>query len=136
ALAQESDALAQQVLEVVRARADAGAVSPVEVTKAEVERGQAALAVERARYDLVASRQRLASQWGGDKPAFIEVAGAFETVPEVPPIEVLRERLNANPDLARWGTELALRRELIELARAQGIPDLSLSGGVRLIEET
>jgi len=136
-LAAEQDLvrLAEQVLATVAERVNAGKASPVEETKAGVALSTSRVALERARRELVATRQRLAATWGSSTPTFQHVEGAFETVAAPPSAEALAERILDNPDLARWGTELQQRQAAVDLAEAQKVPDLTASGGVRYLNE-
>jgi outer membrane protein, heavy metal efflux system len=136
-LAAETDLvrLAEQVLATVAERVKAGKASPVEETKADVALSTSRVALERARRELVATRQRLAATWGSSTPTFQHAEGAFETVAAPPSAEALAERIIDNPDLARWGTELQQRQAAVDLAEVQKIPDLTAGGGVRHLNE-
>jgi outer membrane protein, heavy metal efflux system len=127
--------LAAQVLATVAERVSAGKVSPVEETKAGVALSTSRVALERARRELVATKQRLVATWGSSTPTFQKVEGAFETVATPPSAEALAERILDNPDVARWGTELQQRQAAVDLAEAQKVPDLTAGGGVRYLNE-
>ena len=128
--------LAAQVLATVAERVKAGKASPVEEIKAGVAVSTSRVALERARRELEATRQRLAATWGSSTPVFQKAEGAFEIVTAPPSTEALAERIVQNPDLARWGTELQQRQAAVELAQTQKIPDLTASGGVRHLHES
>ena len=127
--------LAEQVRTTVAARVKAGKASPVEETKAGVALSTIRVAFERARYELEATRQRLAATWGSTTPTFQKVEGAFETIAAPPSAEALAERMVQNPDLARWNTESQQRQAALGLAEAQKVPDLTAGGGVRHVNE-
>lgn len=135
ALAEELVEVAEEILDSVSRRVKAGATSPVEEYRANVE-------VETSRIDLIqtqralgAARVRLAGMWGGTAPEFHEVVGDIETTDPPPSLEALTARLAQNPQLARWATELELRRATLELERSLGTPDLALGAGVRYSKE-
>jgi cobalt-zinc-cadmium efflux system outer membrane protein len=44
--------------------------------------------------------------------------------------------LSKNPDLARWATEMVHRQAVIDHEVSKAIPDITLSGGYRRLEET
>ena len=92
--------LAAQVLATVAERVKAGKASPVEETKARVALSNSRIALERARSDLAAIRQRLVAAWGGT-PSFQYAVGAFESIAALPSVEQLAQGLAHNPDLAR-----------------------------------
>lgn len=136
ALAEELRRLAEQVLETVSQRVDAGKVPPLEETRAGIALANSRIEVERARRALEAARKRLAVAWGGATAAFDRAVGTLENVQPVPPVEELAEGILRNPDLARWDTELARRRADLAFQEAGRFPDLTLGGGIRDFRET
>lgn len=133
-IARETVALAERIFSSIEAWVEAGKISPVERTKANVERAQAQLALGRAERELIIARHRLAANWGSDSPGFDDVAGAFDQVTFPPDYATLLDLVENNPELARWSSEMALRRAAIELALAEAVPNLTLRGGVKLLE--
>ncbi len=127
---------AEQVLNTVTTLIKAGKVSPVEETRAKVALATNRIALERAQRALEAARKRLVATWGGTTPAFERVAGTLDVVAPVPSFEQVVKRLVQNPDIARWATEIAQRQAAVTLADAQRIPDPTIGGGVRYLNET
>jgi cobalt-zinc-cadmium efflux system outer membrane protein len=123
--------LAQQVVDTVSARVEAGKVSPIELSKAEVEHGTIRIDVERARRELDAARSRLASAWGATDAAFARAIGAIESVRPVPTLDALRGRAERSPDIRRWMAEVERRAAEVELERANAWPDVTLTLGLR-----
>lgn len=136
ALAQEIEALARRIFSAVSERVEAGKVSPVDRTRARIELAQATLDRQRAQRTLAAARHRLAANWGSVSPGFDRAVGELNRVRAPPPVEELAGRLQHNPDLARWATELALRRAVFSLARADRVPDVTLFAGPKLLQGT
>ena len=136
ALAQEIEALARRVFSAVSERVEAGKVSPVERTRARIELAQATLDRQRAQHTLEAARHRLAANWGSVSPGFDRAVGELDRVQAPPSAEQLATRIENNPDLARWATELALRSAVFSLARADGVPNVTLFAGPKLLEGT
>jgi cobalt-zinc-cadmium efflux system outer membrane protein len=136
ALAQQNADLATTVLDTVDKRIKAGAISPIERDKQRVETVAARVALERARRNLTAARQRLAATWGSTAPQFEAVAGALVEVRPLPSLQALADLVAQNPDIARWTTEMAQRRAAVALAKAQGVPDLTAGVGVRRFNES
>ena len=134
AVARETAALAEQVFWAIDQRVHAGKVSPVERTKARVDRAQTRLALMVAEREVVAARFRLAATWGSVAPGFVAVVGDLFSVSKPPAADDLLARIDDNPDLARWTTELAVRRAAVTLARAHAVPDITPFGGVKLLE--
>ncbi|MCP3904337.1 MAG: TolC family protein [Planctomycetes bacterium] len=134
-IADETLGLAQRVYDTVGERVDAGKISPVERTKARVEFAKARLARERAIREVAAARIRLASNWGSTDPRFDGLSGDLDHTEAPPTFESLLERVEENPDIARWSAEAALRQAEVELALAQRVPNLTVAGGVRYFNE-
>jgi len=128
--------LAEQVLDVVAERVRVGKASPIEEVKARVALSARRIERERAEDDLTASRKTLATAWDGTVPLFMEARGNLERSPEIPPFEMLSERMTGNPEMARWGVEIERRRASLELERAGRFPDVTFRGGVRHIKPT
>ncbi len=129
--------LAEQVLSTVTERVKAGKVSPVEATRARVALGASRIEFERAKRALEAARKRLAASWGSTtEPAFEKAEGGLETIPAIPSIGALTQRLTQNPTIARWATEMAQRQAAVTLEEARRIPDPTIGGGFRHTNET
>jgi len=135
-LAGETLRLAEQVLDTVRKRIQAGKVSPLEETKASVNLTISQISEQTARRNLNAARQRLASWWGSGSPGFEEARGDLQTLAAIPPLESLQRLLHQNPEIARRDAELQQARTAVELEKANRIPDVTLSGGVRQFAES
>jgi cobalt-zinc-cadmium efflux system outer membrane protein len=127
--------LAEQVQRTVSARVQAGKVSPIEETRTRVTVSTARLQVQQARSVHEASRKRLAAFWGSTTSAFEGVSGTLETTTSIPSLEALTAQVQKNPDIARWVAEMAARRAQVEVAQSRAVPDLTVSGGVRYLNE-
>ena len=129
-LAEESLALARLFADSVSKRVAAGKASPVEETKARLTLFSVEVELEQAKRELAAARQRLSSLWNNPAPRFETAVGDLERMVTLPSREQLFGRARANPDLARWGAEIAQRDAAVDVAKAKGVPDLTLTGGV------
>jgi len=67
---------------------------------------------------------------------FTEAQGDLERFCEIPPFEVLRERMARNPELARWIVEMESHRASLAMEKARRFPDVTLRGGVRHFNPT
>jgi cobalt-zinc-cadmium efflux system outer membrane protein len=135
-LTEETVGLAEKTAGVVGERIRAGKVSPIEEIRANVVLASAGIERDRAGKELEAARKRLAATWGSTMPPFDKAEGTLGAVSPIPSLARLAERLSNNPELARWETEIAQRRVVIDLARSGAIPDLTMMGGVRRYEST
>lgn len=128
--------LFRDVFKTVSERVKAGKVSPVEATRAKVTLSTIQIEQERVKRQLEASRMRLAATWGSNTPGFERASGTLETIPALPPYESLLSRISQNPEIARWDYELEQREAALRLEKAERYPDLTVSGGVRYLDES
>ena len=135
-LARQSQQLAALVHEAVTKRVDAGDAAPTQATRTGVLLAMSRVDVQRAQQALQAARFRLANMWGGAADRFEAVAGTLNRVTAIPPLEALDHWINENPQMARWASRIAQHRANVEAARAEGVPDLEVEGGVRYVSES
>jgi len=128
--------LAEQTTRAVSEKVDAGKVSPVEKSLAQIELATARTEANKASRKLEAARRRLAGFWGSERADFARAVGKLGDISALPDEESLRTYLDNNPDLARWATEIERSEAAFSLARSKAIPDLTLSAGVRNFQET
>jgi cobalt-zinc-cadmium efflux system outer membrane protein len=136
--AQETVALTERTMQAVGevrqsvgARVAAGAVSPIEETRAEISLAAVRVESEQARSLLGAARGRLASTWGSSEAVFLSALGDLGEVPSLPTREDLLARLADNPYLARWAAEISQRQAALAFERSKGVPDLEVIAGYR-----
>jgi cobalt-zinc-cadmium efflux system outer membrane protein len=131
ALHEELVGLAEEVVRVFQLRVDAGSVSPLELSRADIALATVKLSYQDSVDELEAARAVLASNWASKRAAFSQAVGLLEDLSPVPTLQHLEEELTHNPDLARWSAELAMREASLALARAKGVPDITLELGLR-----
>lgn len=134
-LSEELLRIAKQVFNAVKERVEAGKVSPIEQTRASVILSTSKIELEKAKLRLEAARKQLASFWGSSKPLFKRARGTLERILPLPSEQDLIALLSQNPEIARWATELELRRSRLELEKAHRIPDITIGGGLRRLNE-
>lgn len=130
ALAEDSLRLADQVSAAVARRVQSGKAAPVEETKAQLARSAAAVEREQARRELATAHARLAALAGTSAGQLGEAQGDLERTYAIPDFDTLAARVRANPELARWTSEIERRRASVDLERARGVPDITLKAGV------
>lgn len=124
-------ALSERFYESVAAQVEAGEVSPLEEKRARIVLSNARIERERAVRERRAARASLAATWGETDPVFRGAAGRLDRVARIPEQDTLVALLEQNPDVARWATETAYRRQVVDLEEARRIPDPTLKfGGV------
>lgn len=133
-LAEESLRLSERALQVVQGRVKAGSASPVEATRAQVQLSEVRLEQGRAEQALTVAYQQLAAATGAPVAAFSRVEGKGDHVPGVPSRTQLLERLEQTPDMRLARTQIDQRDAALDLARANRIPDLTVSVGSQYSE--
>lgn len=134
-LAEETHNLTKKMFKVVSERVKAGKESPLEETKARVSLSSSLIEMERSRRRSETAKKRLKASWGGVGINFKHVEGDLESVRDIPPLERLLTRIEQNPDLARWKTEVELSKANLKLEEALQIPDVTVSGGMQRFNE-
>ena len=135
-LAEQLVALSTKSHNAVKARVTAGKVSPIHEVKAGVALSKTRIQMQRAENQLKAAHRKLAAFWGSLAPRFKKVTGNLYRISPVPAFEALTERIQKNPDLARWAVEMAQRQAAIDLEEANAVPNLRVGAGARWFEET
>ncbi len=135
ALHGEMKALAEQVFQSVTERVNAGRVSPVEKLRANVAYSIARMDMEKAARRLDAARRNLALTWGDHAPSFESVEGDLASIWKIPPWESLEAFIKKNPVIQQRVTEIMLSQEDVGLAKAEKIPDVTLSLGAKHFNE-
>jgi len=129
-LNEELTRLSEQVLNIVKAKVEAGVLAYIEQVPAQIELADTQVSLERSRYHLQVSRQVLASTWGQSTPTFGRVEGRFETILPVPAVEQLIPRISV-PELDRWQTEIGLHQAVIHLEKSSRVPNVSIGSGIK-----
>lgn len=129
-LAEESQQLAQRVVNIVSKRVQSGKVPPIEETKVEVTFSTTEIALVQAQRDLAAARKRLALLWGSSFPQFNKALGNLESLVALPSFEALAERALASPMALRAMKNMEQRKALLEVEQTRRIPNLTVIAGV------
>ncbi len=135
-LAEELLVLADRFAQTVRARVDAGKVSPVEVTRADIEVAQARVRRAQAGRDLKAERLRLAASWGASTALFGRAIGLLPEPVPLPSLEQLRPLLLRTPEMGRLEDLVTRSEQVLELEQSFRIPNLTISLGPRWFEQS
>jgi len=136
ALVDDLVAIAEASVATVEREIEEGLASPLEGTRARVDLAEARVERERTHAELQTARSELAAAWGSEQERFDRAEGDLEAVAEPPGLATLLARVDANPDLARFASEVERRRAALALERAKRIPDVTVGAGVRRISAT
>lgn len=128
--------LSQKSYNAVKARVEAGKVSPIHEVKAQVALSTTQIQLQQAENNRKAAYRRLATFWGSMTPRFQQVTGHLYRIAPVPPFDALAGHMLSNPDLARWAAEMVQRTAAVDLEEANAVPNLRVGAGARWFEET
>jgi len=134
ALASRQLGVAEETLSAVQRRVDRGVSPAGDAAMTEIAVAHADLAREHAEHERASARFALASLWGEPNEADIEAAGELLSLPELPDLEVLLQRLPRSIEAQQFELEASRIEADRQLARAASRPDLSFSAGVRRLE--
>ena len=135
-LARRASDLAVQTAAVIGARVEAARSPEAEESRARIAVVRARVEQQRAERELQIARRALAATWGSTEPLFETASADLYARPVVVSFESLEQRLERNPELLRFASEARLREAQLRLARAEAVPSLTLSAGLRHLNET
>ena len=136
AILEELVQLSEKSLYAISERVRAGKISQLEETRAKVEVASERNALDVARQELKSANSLLAMVWGATQPKFKKVSGKLESIQPLPELDELFKEAENNPDILRWAVETKRRQSVLELEQAQAVPDITLTGGLRYINES
>ncbi|MDO8738329.1 TolC family protein [Candidatus Deferrimicrobium sp.] len=136
ALNREAHKIATELATAVSGRVAAGAVSPIEETRANVALAVSSADVERTAREVETARRELAAAMGEATPSFDSPSGDLDEDLSVPAVGNVAERIAATPDMTRWGAELGRRNAALNAERTLAAPDVTLKGGIRRFRES
>lgn len=134
-VAEASQAIAASGADAVSRRVTAGKVSPVEETRARVAASTARIEWRQAQADLAAALKALSAVMGEPQGAITRVEGAPDALPRLPDPGRLAERIDASPVLRRAQMEVQRAEAAFNLARARGVPDVTIGLGAQRAPE-
>ncbi|MFJ3057029.1 TolC family protein [Herbaspirillum sp. NPDC087042] len=134
-LARDLVTLAQTAADMTARRVQAGKVSPVEQTRAQLALSNARLEAGQADSDVTLARRQLASLWGATDPGAPLADIGVETLPELPDIGTLTTRVANGPVVQMARLEVERRRALARIESSKRVPDLTVSLGNKRDEE-
>ena len=126
---------AEEVVEAIAKRVNAGKSSSVEVQLAKAELIRRELAVEDVEHELKASQYQLASLWGKTAQNY-HLNGNLLSVPAVPSVENQLALLKQNPRLQQFVSAQRIAQSQMELARIEAKPQWQFTAGLRRYEAT
>jgi outer membrane protein, heavy metal efflux system len=134
-LGHDNAAIAARIVDTVRARAAAARASRAEVAKAEITLARARLDEQAAEGALRGTRMTLASLWGAEAPDFGATTADLYRLPEYQSFAALAARMDQNPDLMVFASQMRLEDARVRLAETARGADLGWSAGIRRLED-
>lgn len=135
-LALDAVKLAESVRDAAQERVNAGKEPPLQATKTAAALELTRLDIAAARDNLKSARIRLAQMWGAQEPHFTRMSGEIEAIPDaIPDLQALREKLDANPELARLNAEQEKLEANLAAAKAARVPNVKASIALQSYEE-
>ena len=136
-LAKRAHELAMDVFDVVTRRVQAGDLSPVEQSRSQITVSTTGLGLKQAHSMLEETRIRLAAFWNSTSPTFDLAQGDLDGVaPTLPTADAIIQLISSNPEIARWAVEISKRQTVLELARLDALPAITIEGGLRHFNDT
>ena len=132
-LAKETATLAAEVTPITKKRVEAGKANAVEVMRSNVAVASAKIELEQAQRTLATARTNLAAQWGAKTANFDSARGRLENIKDVPELSTLMERIQSNPEIARWSAERARREAFVAKQKTLAKPDVTVTAGPRML---
>jgi outer membrane protein, heavy metal efflux system len=129
----EGEALIEQAIRAATERFQAGASPRLEILRAQSRATSQAVERQRTASELTVARQELALSWGAMTATFDSLVAPEQVLPGA--TTGWQSRLLSHPDLTRASATEDLAAARVNAATAARIPDLTVTGGVRRLEE-
>ncbi|WP_298190891.1 TolC family protein [uncultured Pseudomonas sp.] len=128
-LSTQSLDLANRGLQVAEGRVKAGKASPIEIARAQVQRSEIQLELNRARLSQSNAYKQLALITGAATPNFAHVEGDLERLPYLPAQTEMLARITDTADVRLAGMQIQRAESSLALEKSQRIPDITVSLG-------
>ncbi len=128
--------LTRQTITATEQRVAAAKAPEVELRRARITLARAQVEEEHAEHELLTSQRKLAAMWGDTEVKFGSAQADLYQLPQPGTFATLLTALERNPDTLRFASEARLRDAEIRLSETRARADLTLSAGVRQLQET
>ncbi|MGK9369594.1 TolC family protein [Melioribacter sp. Ez-97] len=117
-------------------RIKAGKISPAEASRASLISTSLEIQIQNTEMQLASEKARLKAMLGKPDLQFTSVENICNLRYDIPNLDSLRELILNSPSLAQFKTKMKRVKAAVELEKAKVIPDLSVSLGIRRLNET
>ncbi|QJR79409.1 TolC family protein [Alteromonas pelagimontana] len=134
-LAKLSLSLAQDALEIVKDRVEAGATNEAELLRANATFNQAKLDSASAEMLLVIAKQSLALFWREEGANLDMISGSLSSLPSSQQFRLLYQRFLASPNMERLSNAIDAKDAELALAHSNTSADISWSVGIKRLQD-
>lgn len=125
----------EDILKTISERVKAGRTSPAEESKVKVALINSKIEFQRLQRNYSSVQTRLNSLLGTTGKNLSPSTDVFENLLTLPDKEVFLEDIDNIPSIKNLGNETNFRKAQLELEESQAVPDLTVSAGVRYLNE-
>ncbi len=123
------------ILETISGRVKAGRTSPAEESKVKVALIKSQIELQRLQRSYLSAQTKLNSLIGTTGKNLIPSTDLFENLFTPPTRQDILEDLENIPSIRNLINETSIRKAQLKLEESQAVPDLTVSGGVRYLNE-
>ncbi|HED07715.1 MAG TPA: TolC family protein [Ignavibacteria bacterium] len=128
--------ISNEFLSNVEKRIKVGKVSPAESSRAKVIVSALEIKLNNSEYAYKSVIQQLVKQLGSDKITFKKLDGKLIILDQLPKFGLLKSKLLQSPEIAIYKKVFEKQKAVIDLENAKAIPDLTISAGLRWLNQT
>jgi len=126
---EEALAISDSISIATKRRISMGAAMAVDGIRTELAIDGLAMEKKQILEKYAAQKRVLSSYWSITNPQFKSLEGEIVLLDEIPELSQLQKQITQNPQIGRWVQELKARKINVDVARADRIPNLTVSGG-------
>lgn len=127
--------LNDEILKTVSERVKAGRTSPAEESKVRVALINSRIDLDRFQRNFTSIQVQLNTLLGTTGKNIIPTTTLFDSISTQPTIEEITGNFEEIPSIKSLQNEVNIREAALELEKSLGVPDLTVSGGIRYLNE-
>lgn len=130
-IAEQGIELGEAAVAAIEQRVQAGTTPAAELARSRADLRRLQLVEEDIEHELLSANYRLAAQWGASQPDFGRVLGDLLAIPAIDAFENYSARIEQNPDLERYLTEVRVQQAQVRLEEARNRQPWRVGAGFR-----
>ncbi len=127
--------LNDEILKTVSERVKAGRTSPAEESKVRVALINSRIDLDRFQRNFTSIQAQLNTLLGTTGKNIVPTTTLFDSISTQPTIEEITGNIEEIPSIKSLQNEVNIREAALELEKSLGVPDLTVSGGIRYLNE-